>query len=344
MYTSIEICAGAGGQALGLHQAGFHHKLLIEIDENAAATLRYNSKQLNLQWEEIKTEDVKEFAKHDVQRYVNQIALFAGGVPCPPFSKAGNQLGSNDERDLFPTALKIVSKIKPKAVLLENVPGLAEGKFADYRKAIREELELQGYWIDMKILQASDFGVSQLRPRFIIVALRKDIAPYFTWPQKNPVPAKTVGELLYDLMSRNGWEGAAEWKKKANQIAPTLVGGSKKHGGPDLGPTRAKQTWQKLGVNAHLVAVEDQIPGPGFNGIKKRTGSYRPGTEKLPLLTTRMTARIQGFPDDWEFIGNKTNVYRQIGNAFPPPVAEAVGKEIFKALKLYSENTNRQLA
>src|SRR5699024_9310427 len=101
-----------------------------------------------------------------------------------------------------------------------------------------------------------------------------------------------------------------------DRIAPTLVGGSKKHGGPDLGPTRAREAWRQLGVNGGSVAEEP--PAPDHEG--------------LPRLTVQMAARIQGFPDSWQFTGRKTAAYRQVGNAFPPPVAAAVGTQIFKLL------------
>ena len=133
----------------------------------------------------------------------------------------------------------------------------------------------------------------------------------------------TVGEALYDLMVVNGWKGAEEWAQKANKIAPTLVGGSKKHGGPDLGPTRAKEAWRELFVNGHKIA--NSPPSSDFEGEKE-------GYENMPLLTVRMAARLQGFPDRWEIFGNKTAAYRQVGNAFPPPVAKAVGIQIYQAL------------
>jgi DNA (cytosine-5)-methyltransferase 1 len=120
-------------------------------------------------------------------------------------------------------------------------------------------------------------------------------------------------------MSANGWPGALRWVAHANSIAPTIVGGSKKHGGPDLGPTRAKRQWRELGVDG--MGIADAAPGPEFpaNG--------------LPRLTVRMVARIQSFPDSWKFSGRKTAAYRQVGNAFPPFVAQAVGSEIHNALK-----------
>lgn len=322
-YTSIELCAGAGGQALGLHLAGFKHKLLVEIDKPACNTLRYNNELHSLGWENIVEGCVEQFAENNAHNYKG-IDLVAGGVPCPPFSKAGKQLGRDDERDLFPAALEVVRKTSPKAVMLENVSGLLEPKFDKYRAELDSSLNKMGYETFWKLLHASDFGVPQLRPRVILVALKKKYAPHFSWPDYVISPP-TVGEALYDLMASNGWLGAKEWKLKANKIAPTLVGGSKKHGGPDLGPTRARKAWQALHVNGSIVGNEP--PEKGFTGYKDKK-EYK----NMPLLTVKMTARIQGFPDWWEFSGKKTPAYRQVGNAFPPPVAEAVGKKIFIAL------------
>jgi DNA (cytosine-5)-methyltransferase 1 len=119
-------------------------------------------------------------------------------------------------------------------------------------------------------------------------------------------------------MGARGWPGAAAWAGRAAGIAPTIVGGSKKHGGPDLGPTRARAAWRELGVDG--LGIADEAPGPDF-----------PLTA-MPKLTTRMVARLQGFPDTWQFSGRKTAAYRQVGNAFPPPVAAAVGRAIAAAL------------
>lgn len=338
----IEMCAGAGGQALGLHRAGFEHAALIEIDKHACATLRHNNAKLQLNWGEIIEDDLKKFCEDRAENYLGKINLVAGGVPCPPFSKAGKQLGEKDERDLFPTALEIVEKIQPEAVLLENVAGLMDEMFASYRQAIRDELHRMGYRTEWRLLHASDFGVPQLRPRFILVALREEIFDYFEWPTEGLIVPPTVGEALYDLMASSGWQGAEAWRLAANTIAPTLVGGSKKHGGPDLGPARAKAAWHKLGVNGHRVGNADEIPGPKFKGVKMRTGKVRPGHENMPLLNVRMAARIQGFPDNWDFVGTKTQTYRQVGNAFPPPVAEAVGRQILEAIQAF-ENRNINL-
>jgi DNA (cytosine-5)-methyltransferase 1 len=307
--VSLELCAGAGGQALGLEHAGFDHAAAVEIDADCCRTLRKNRPG----WQVLNM-DVRDLNG----RNFRGIDLLAAGVPCPPFSIAGKQLGSDDERDLFPTALRLIEESKPKAVLIENVRGLSNARFASYRKQVIERLRSLGYVPDWQVLNASDFGVAQLRPRFLLVAIAEKYASGFMWPTTG-APPPTVGSILHDLMSARGWPGADEWAQKANSIGPTLVGGSKKHGGPDLGPTRAKRAWAELGVDGHGVA--DLPPGLDFP-IHNR-----------PKLTVRMTARLQGFVDEWEFVGRKTAAYRQVGNAFPPPVACAVASSIKQALK-----------
>ncbi|MCC7128519.1 MAG: DNA cytosine methyltransferase [Microbacteriaceae bacterium] len=304
----LEICAGAGGQSFGLENAGFDHELAIEIDEDAAATLKVNRPG----WE-VMTADVRELDG----RGFRGIDLLAGGVPCPPFSVAGKQLGADDERDLFPEAIRLVREAKPLAVMLENVKGLASARFSTYRESIRGELEKLGYSTDWQLLLSSEFGVPQLRPRFVLVAIRRSKFERFQWPGAVGTP-KMVGETLLPLMSSNGWKGAEAWARRANSIAPTIVGGSKKHGGPDLGPTRAKSAWLALGVDG--------------KGIANEAPSADHPIRHIPKLTNEMVARLQGFDNSWQFVGKKTSVYRQIGNAFPPPVAEGIGNAIRRAI------------
>ncbi len=238
------------------------------------------------------------------------VDLLAGGVPCPPFSIAGRQLGADDERDLFPQMLRLTREIKPRAVLIENVRGLATKRFDSYRIKVIAEFAAMGYRSSWRVLNASNYGVAQLRPRFLLVALRDDLPGGFQWPRPSG-EIRTVGETLRDLMASAGWPGAERWADKAKGVAPTIVGGSKKHGGPDLGPTRARAQWAELGVDG--LGVADSPPGPDFP------------IECRPRLTMRMVARLQGFPDNWCFAGGKTTAYRQVGNAFPPPVARAIG-------------------
>lgn len=307
--TSVEICAGAGGQALGLEMAGFHHIALIEYESDYCATLRRNRPNWN-----VICGDVHDFSGINLQ---GKIDLLAGGVPCPPFSVAGKQLGSKDERDLFPEAIRLIGEIKPKAVMLENVRGFLDPVFSDYRNNIMNQITALGYTVQIKLLNASDYGVPQLRPRIVIVGIRNDIEQNFSYPEAHPERTKSVGETLFDVMAANGWTGAEEWAKQASSIAPTVVGGSKKHGGPDLGPVRARKAWAALGVDG--AGIANDAPEKDYQG--------------MPKLTPRMVARIQGFPDNWSFGEKKTAACRMIGNAFPPPVAKAVGEQIRKVLK-----------
>lgn len=306
--TTLEICAGAGGQALGLEQAGFKHLALVEIEKDYCKTLMLNRPEWHVVWS-----DLHDF---DGTSYYGKVDLLAGGVPCPPFSIAGKQLGNEDERDLFPEAIRLAKEIDPKVVMLENVRGLFDIKFETYRQYIIKSFEEIGYAVKWHLINSADFGVPQLRPRTVMIATKAGLGDFVFCPKSQP--AQTVGEAIYDLMKTKGWKRVDDWKGIASKIAPTIVGGSKKHGGPDLGPTRARKAWAELGIDGKGIA--DDAPSEDFEG--------------MPRLTCRMTARLQGFPDDWFFYGGKTLKYRQIGNAFPPPVAKAIGLLI----KQYLEN------
>lgn len=319
MPSSLELCAGAGGQALGLEQAGFDHEALVEIDKHCCNTLRLNRPNWNV------VEDDLRIFKDSASAYKG-VDLVAGGLPCPPFSVAGKQLGTKDERNLFPDTIDIVDAIRPKAVLIENVRGFLGAIFEDYRQEIKEQLGKLGYETGWRLLNASDYGVPQLRPRVAIVAVRKSFCEKFEWPTPNQNDPATVGETLHDLIAANGWKGARKWSKQADEIAPTIVGGSLKHGGPDLGPTRAKKAWATLRVNGMTIA--EDAPERDFVG--------------MPRLTVRMVARLQGFPDEWQFSGRKTPAYRQVGNAFPPPVARAIAEQIVRSIS--ARNTKRGAA
>lgn len=307
--TSLELCAGAGGQALGLEAAGFEHAAVVEIDRDCCATLRHNRPKWQVFEKDIRRFNAKEFKGID---------LLAGGLPCPPFSIAGKRLGAKDERNLFPAALRLIEQTEPKAVMIENVRGFLEAAFEDYREGLHSRLFKMGYIAGWRLLNASDFGVPQLRPRVVIVALKREFWDRFDWPQVATHNPATVGETLFPLMSSRNWPGAIAWRNRADDIAPTLVGGSKKHGGPDLGPTRAKRAWASMGVDG--MGIANEPPGPDDPASLQ------------PRLTVPMVAKLQGFPDDWKITGRKTAAYRQIGNAFPPPVAEAVAAKIKLAL------------
>ncbi|WP_078966937.1 DNA cytosine methyltransferase [Streptomyces sp. WM6378] len=382
--TSIEICAGAGGQAIGLHGAGFKHLALVEIDKNAAKTLQHNvDNRSGWEWErkfcDVIEGDVNEFKPLSGLKKshgflgrplrTGELDLLAGGVPCPPFSHAGKQLGKDDERDLFPRMLELVGELHPRAVMIENVRGIKDAKFEDYRTYVEARLQGGtakrpedgveenflgfGYKVcKWEVLEASDFGVPQLRPRAILVAIRGDVLGdlELEWPTATHDAPCSVFEALGESMKERyqrfldmGGTLAAEaqsrldaWITKASEaastkkdggIAPTLVGGSKKHGGADLGPSRAKTAWRQLGISGMGVANDHAT------GMRKKSYDRDLFRPEGPMLTVQQAAIIQGFPADWEFDGGKTAQYRQVGNAFPPPVAHAVGMAIAKVLR-----------
>ena len=286
--TTLELCAGGGGQALGMETAGIDHAGLVEIDETSCATLSLNRPRWNVINGDLSTFDAASFAGVDI---------VSGGLPCPPFSVAGKQLGNRDERNLFPAMIRIVDQVRPKAVMIENVRGILDVVFVDYRQFVAQQLRKMDYVPGWCLMNACQFGVPQLRSRVVFVALRKEYSEDFSWPGESGHAPPTVGETLYDLMALRGWKGAKLWRKMANEVAPTIVGGSLKHGGPDLGPTRARAAWQALGVDGKGIANEP--PEREFVG--------------MPRLTIRMVARLQGFPDEWQFAGSKTRAYRQVG-------------------------------
>ncbi|HZB89461.1 MAG TPA: DNA (cytosine-5-)-methyltransferase, partial [Terracidiphilus sp.] len=178
----LELCAGAGGQALGFEQAGFSHLALVELDSHACRTLRFNRPDWNVLQENLNCFDAKPFR--------GMVDVVAAGLPCPPFSKAGKQMGELDERNLFPAALRIIREVQPRAVIIENVRGILDAVFEDYRTFIAGQLS--DYWTDWQLLNARDFGVPQLRPRVNFVAIRKGLDHHFQWPV-GAVKAPTVG-------------------------------------------------------------------------------------------------------------------------------------------------------
>ena len=320
---AVELCAGAGGAALGIEQAGFEHSALVELDADCCATLRLNRPGWPVFQADITADDA---------RLTGPPAdLVSGGLPCTPHSRAGGQLGEGDERHLWHAATRLISQGRPRAVLLETSDAVMSALFDVERAGTTGRLREAGYFVRWKVLDASEFGVSQHRRRALLVAFRElECARAFRWPDPDPEPPPSVGELLYPRMAADGWRGAEAWRDKANGLAPTIVGGSHLHGGPDLGPSQSKAAWRKLGVDGSGIA--DDVPGP--DGLFERGGDkmFDAGAAG-PMITVRCGAALQGFPDDWAFSGGKTSRWRQIGNALPPPLAKAVGTAIAAALE-----------
>jgi DNA (cytosine-5)-methyltransferase 1 len=316
---AAELCAGAGGTALGLEQAGFEHAALVEVNGDACATLRLNRPG----WPVV---------HGDIARghLLAPVDLLSSGLPCTPHSRGGYQLGEADERHLWSDALRIIGEAGPRAVMLETSDAIFGWKFAAERAGTVGQLCALGYFVRWEQIDCLWFGVSQHRERALLVAFREPAAAAaFRWPAPVPERPPTVGELLYPRLAAHGWPGAGAWRDVAGSWAPTIVGGSEKHGGPDLGPSQTKAAWRRLGVNP--LGVADDVPGPDGK-FSRGNGKTFSADKYGPMLTIRMGAELQGFPDDWHFSGGKTSRWRQIGNAFCPPVARAVGTSIRTAL------------
>ncbi|MEU2656229.1 DUF6339 family protein [Streptomyces sp. NPDC007325] len=313
-FRSVEICAGAGAQALGLELAGFDPLLLIDSKADACFTIDLNRPH----WDVV-CMDVVEFHA-GMRPDIAGVDLLSGGLPRVKSSATVGRAEDAEERRVLRAAVELACSIKPRAVLLENLPDLVEGHaFEADRTWIEKELAGAGYRSSWRILNASDFGVPQNRSSGFLIALREPHFSRFQWPEAQETSPPTVGAVLGPSMASRGWPGAEQWIKNADRLAPALVGGSDRRGGADLGPTGSKKAWAALGVNG--ISVGDEPPGPHFPA------------DEHPKLTVEQAAMIQSFPADWSFSGGKTSRYRQIGHAMPPPLATAVGLAIAAALR-----------
>lgn len=308
---SLEICAGAGGEAIGLHAAGFEPLGIYERDSAAVKTLRRN-----LDIGPIFEADIRHT---DFSIYRGKVDLFAGGVPCQPFSAAGLQRGREDERDLFSVALDIVEAVRPRAVMLENVDGFRSKRHILYRADIFDRLKELGYEGRLFPIAACDYGLAQLRPRVVLIAFRDGLMSKFRMPPiLTPTPV-TLGEQLFDLVSENGWKFAKDWAKDtAKRAGYTLTGASDQVGRGGFSMNVRKEDWSALGIDS--------------TGIAKEAPAEDHGNKPFQL-TLRMGARLQNFPDSYDFGEDIEQARRQIANAFPPILAKAVGLAIRAVLR-----------
>lgn len=319
-FTAIELCAGVGGQALGLERAGFDVVAAVDIDADSCATLSRNRPD----WYTVQ-DDLHQIEPVN-HRQMDYADVLSCGLPRSPYSIAGKQLATDDRRDTLRATLDMAAYIRPRVLLLENIPTfLHAAKFEPERQAVREAVEDLGYEIVSSVLTATDFGVPQHRPHGFIVAMHAADLSHFEWPAPHPGRCPTLGETLYESMASEGWPEAADWAAGASEPAPLIMGGATGRGGADLGASRAKAVWNRFGIYGG--SIGDSVPGPDFRrnfAIEPRYG--------LPKVTVPQVALLQGFPTDWEIIGRKTSAYRQISQTTPPPIATALGEQIRNAL------------
>lgn len=334
-YTSVELFAGAGGLALGMHLAGFRHILLNEIDSMACQTLRRNHPEWNVLEGDIHQVDFTSLK--------GKVDFLSGGFPCQAFSYAGKKGGLNDTRGtLFFELARAVREIQPKVFMGENVKGLLSHEEGRTLNVIRNAIAELGYTlVEPRVLKAIMYQVPQKRERLILIAIRNDIYERgfrFKWPD----PYRRVMTLrdafyhgeLYDS-DVPASEGQAYPEKKARVMAMVPEGGDWR----DL-PEEIQKEY--MGGSFYL--------GGGKTGMARRLSLDEPSltltcapaqkqTERChPIetrpLTVREYARIQTFPDDWVFEGTVADQYKQIGNAVPVNLAFAIGRSL---IRLFNE-------
>lgn len=320
-FTVIELCAGVGGQALGLERAGFEVTAAVDIDKDSCATISHNRPGWSTIHGDLKRLDPLDHAPLD------HADVLSCGLPRSPYTIAGKQLATVDKRDTLQAVLDMASFVRPRVLLLENIPTfLRAAKFQAERLKVAEAVEDLGYELTSAVLTATDFGVPQHRPHAFMVAMRPADLARFEWPIPAPDRCPTLGETLHASMASAGWPGAAAWAAQACEPAPLIMGGATGRGGADLGASRSKAIWARWGIYGG--SIGDTVPGPDFR--LDRDAAPRVG---LPRLTVEQVALLQGFPPDWKIFGRKTSAYRQISQTTPPPVMTALGDRIAAALR-----------
>lgn len=322
----IDLFSGAGGLTLGLQRAGWECALALEIVKDACATYKKNFPHTS-----VIEEDIKKFSFSDFR---GKISLVSGGPPCQPFSVAGYQKANKDARDMIPEFIRVVQEVEPEAFLMENVPGLLSAKHREYYNNIKKRLTDLGYDLVDEILNAADFGVPQYRRRLFLIGTR---GFKFTFPKpthgaglKSYISIKKAFQNLPKCEPNN----AKITYAKSPILRPSPWAGMIVNGGGrpiNLDAPAPTIPASAGGNRTHIVDEEGVLLR--YHSYLMKGGSPLNGIVKnVRRLTIRESARLQSFPDEFEFVGKKSSLYRQVGNAVPPVLAEAVGKALYEAM------------
>lgn len=325
---AIDLFSGAGGLSLGLRMAGWDVVSAVDYDSAALDTHAHNMPGVEHYWGDIRDVSFK--------KYRNSVDLVAGGPPCQPFSVSGKQLGNDDLRDMVPEFVRVVDEVKPKAFLLENVHGLATTRFLPYLETKLQELRGLGYSVVWRVLNAADYGVPQKRLRLIVVGLRgkkEFLFPEPTHGADKKKPHKSVSKALLKCPEDEPNRARVVYAKnpilRRSPYAGMLLNGK---GRPlDLDAPSFTIPASAGGNRTHILDPEGVIRN--YHAHLMRGGKPRKGdVEGCARLTVRQSARLQTFPDNFEFIGRRNQCYSQIGNAVPPVFAAAVAKQLLNTV------------
>ena len=323
-HTDIELFAGTGGLALGLEQAGFDGLAYVEMNGDACETLRRNRPSWN----------VIEGDVHDIdfRRYDGQVDLVSGGFPCQAFSMAGKRLGFGDIRGtLFAEIIRCANETHPKMLLMENVKGLLSHDGGRTFETIRHEVDKAGYSLQWKILNASYHGVGQARERIVMIGIRDDLTDKISFEYPEPDDRQTTLRDALDGVPDSS--GASYSEKKAKVLDLVPPGGCWVDLPQDIAREYMKSSYDSPGGKrgmARRLSWDRPCLTLTTSPSQKQTERCHP--DETRPLTVREYARVQSFPDDWEFAGGIGSQYRQIGNAVPVEMARRIGVQIIKAL------------
>jgi DNA (cytosine-5)-methyltransferase 1 len=337
-YSVVELFAGAGGLALGLEQAGFETKALIEIDKWACETLKKNRPN----WNVIQS-DITKISQTGIKQFLKdneEIDLLSGGYPCQSFSYAGNRLGIDDTRGtLFYDFALILNELKPKMFFAENVKGLVTHNKGKTFQTMLKVFEDTGYEVVYKVLNALDYGVAQKRQRVVIIGIRKDIKSKIKDKFEFPKPYKkqlTLKDILKDVPP----SPCATYNEKKKEVLKYVKPGGCWRDLPDDVARDYMKTTYFMGGGRTGIARRLSWDEPGLTVLcspsQKQTERCHP--DEIRPFSIRENARIQSFPDDWEFCGSLSQQYKQIGNAVPVNLAKEVGLSIINYLDKLKEN------
>lgn len=325
-YTSLELFAGAGGMLLGFEKAGFKTEAVVEIDKHACNTLRENKPNL-----EILQGDIEQFIEQNMFEKYKGIDVVTGGFPCQSFSYIGNRKGLDDTRGtLFYSFAKVVSITKPKIFIAENVKGLRTHDNGKTLQIMIDVFQNLGYVLTYRVLNAVNYGVAQKRERVFIVGVRKDI---YVQPFQYPEPYTYTNLLVNALQDVPPSIGKTYKPKKFDVMKQVPPGGFWRDLPLDVQKEYMMNAFNSLGGKtgmARRLSWYQPTPTLTTSPDMKQTEKCHP-TETRPL-TVREYARVQDFPDEWDFQGPITAQYRQIGNAVPVGLAYCLGLSVLKYL------------
>lgn len=329
---SIELFAGAGGLALGIEKAGFDTIGLVEFDSAAAETLKHNRPNWN-----VIHDDIANISKLDLEDYFSitkgELDLLSGGAPCQSFSYAGKRLGLEDTRGtLFFHYAVFLEKLQPKMFLFENVKGLTSHDKGKTYSTILNVFESEGYTVQSKVLNSWDYGVAQKRERMIMVGIRNDLTDKITFEYPDKHEYKPVLRDILDNCPPSPGIQYSENKRKIFELVPP--GGYWRDIPENIAKEYMKSTWEMGGGRTGILrrmSLDEPSLTVLTSPTQKQTERCHP-IEARPF-TVRENARIQSFPDDWEFKGSVGNQYKQVGNAVPVNLAYEVGKKILECLE-----------